>query len=66
MTCQKSFLCYNNQSQRSDIMNFNSEFELNKYLDSIQYDEAQIQREREDAIQKILKDNRDFHHYIHS
>ena len=32
--------------------------ELNKYLDSIQYDEAQIQREREEAIQKILKDKR--------
>ena len=32
--------------------------ELNKYLDSIQYDDAQIQREREDAIQKILKDKR--------
>lgn len=32
--------------------------ELNKYLDSIQYDDAQIQREREEAIQKILKDKR--------
>ena len=39
-----------------DDEEFNREFE--EYLDAIEYDEAQIQKEREIAIQKILNDKK--------